>query len=87
VRLQLRLAGDGGGDWYVVILGDEATRHAGVVDDADATLEAEAADWRAVQAGALDRLRAFMDGKLKISGDLTLFMLHEAHITRLSQET
>jgi aminoglycoside phosphotransferase (APT) family kinase protein len=86
VRLQLRLAGDGGGDWYVVILGADATRHAGVTDDADATLEAEVADWRAVQAGELDRLRAFMDGKLKISGDLTLFMLHEAHITRLSQE-
>ena len=45
------------------------------------------ADWRAVQSGDLDRLRAFMDGKLRISGDLTLFMLHEAHITRLSQET
>lgn len=87
VRLQFRLAGAGGGDWYVVVQGDAATRHAGVIDDADATLEADAADWRAVQAGELDRLRAFMDGKLRISGDLTLFMLHEAHITRLSQET
>ena len=87
MRLQLRLAGDGGGDWYVVMQGDDATRHAGVVDDPDATLEADVADWRAVQAGDLDRLRAFMDGKLRISGDLTLFMLHETLITRLSQET
>jgi aminoglycoside phosphotransferase (APT) family kinase protein/putative sterol carrier protein len=86
VRLQLRLSGEGGSDWYVVILGDEATRHEGVADEADATLEADVADWRAVQAGDLDRLRAFMDGKLRIGGDLTLFMLYEAHITRLSQE-
>jgi aminoglycoside phosphotransferase (APT) family kinase protein/putative sterol carrier protein len=86
VRLQLRLAGEGGGDWYVVITAGEGERHRGVVDDADATLMADVADWRAVQAGTLDRLAAFLDGKLKIDGDLTLFMLHEQTITRLTQE-
>ena len=49
---------------------------AGVVDEPDATLEAAVEDWRAVQAGELDRLQAFMDGKLRISGDVTL--LHAA---------
>jgi aminoglycoside phosphotransferase (APT) family kinase protein len=87
VRLQFRLSGDGGGDWWVLVRGTDASRHAGVVDDPDATLEADVADWHAVQSGNLDRLQAFMDGKLKISGDLTLFMLHETTITRLSQET
>jgi putative sterol carrier protein len=87
VRLQFRLSGDGGGDWWVLVRGADASRHAGVVDDPDATLEADVADWHAVQSGDLDRLQAFMDGKLKISGDLTLFMLHETTITRLSQET
>jgi aminoglycoside phosphotransferase (APT) family kinase protein len=87
VRLQFRLSGDGGGDWWVLVRGTDASRHAGVVDDPDATLEADVADWHAVQSGDLDRLQAFMDGKLKISGDLTLFMLHETTITRLSQET
>ncbi len=58
----------------------------GVVDDPDATLEAEAADWLAVQAGTLDRLQAFMDGKLRISGDLTLLMVHEELISRLGRE-
>ena len=33
------------------------------------------------------RLQAFMDGKLRISGDVTLFMLHETLITQLSQQT
>ena len=82
VRLQLRL--DGAGDWYVVIAGGDGERHAGTIDDADATLVAHVDDWRAVQAGTLDRLAAFLDGKLKIDGDLTLFMLHEQTITRLT---
>ena len=86
-RLQFRLSGAGGGDWYVLVRGTGGTRHAGLVDDPDATLEAAVEDWRAVQAGALDRLQAFMDGKLRISGDVTLFMLHEALITTLSHET
>src|SRR4029450_11195960 len=87
VRLQFRLSGDGGGDWWVLVRGTDASRHAGVVDDPDATLEADVADWHAGQAGDLGRLQAVLDGKLKISGDLTLFMLHETTITRLSQET
>ncbi len=86
-RLQFRLSGIGGGDWYVLVRGDTGTRHPGVVDEPDATLEAAVEDWRAVQAGELDRLQAFMDGKLRISGDVTLFMLHETLITQLSQQT
>src|SRR5262249_41681807 len=85
-RLQFRLSGADGGDWYVLVRGDTGTRHPGVVDEPDATLEAAVEDWRAVQAGDLDRLQAFMDGKLRISGDVTLFMVHEALITRLSQD-
>ncbi len=87
VRLQFRLSGAGGGDWWVLLHGEDASRHAGLTDDPDATLEADVADWRAVQSGELDRLQAFMDGKIRISGDLTLFMLHETTISRLSQET
>mgnify|MGYP003729780193 CR=1 FL=1 len=87
VRLQFRIAGPGGGAWYVVIAGEVATRHPGVIDAPDATLEADVTDWAAIQSGALDRVRAFLDGKLRIQGDLTLFMLHEATIDRLGQET
>lgn len=86
VHLQLRLDGPGGGEWYVVIRDGDAARHAGVCDAPDATLTALHADWRAVQRGELDRLAAFLDGKLKIDGDLTLFMLHEELITRVTRE-
>src|SRR5262249_42645740 len=86
-RLQFRLSGPGGGDWYVLVRDEVATRHEGLIDDPDATMEADAADWRALQDGTLDRLKAFMDGKLRISGDVTLFMLYETLITRLSQES
>ncbi|HEV7735224.1 MAG TPA: phosphotransferase [Candidatus Binatia bacterium] len=86
VHLQFRLSGDGGGDWYVVIHRGEGTRHQGVVETADATLTAVHADWYAVQTGELDRLAAYMDGKIKIEGDLTLFMLHEELIGRLGRK-
>jgi putative sterol carrier protein len=84
VRLQFRLSGEGGGDWYVVVEDGRGRRHDGVVDDPDATLVAAAADWRAVQSGKLDRLKAYLDGTIRIDGDLTLFMLHEAVIAALA---
>jgi aminoglycoside phosphotransferase (APT) family kinase protein/putative sterol carrier protein len=86
VRLQFNLSGVDDGDWYVVIHKGEGTRHDGVVDAPDATLSAKHADWRAVQTGELDRLAAYMDGKIRIEGDLTLFMLHEELINRLGQK-
>src|SRR5262245_5051912 len=85
-RLQFRLSGPGGGDWYVLVRDQVGTRHDGLIDDPDATMEADVADWRAVQDGTLDRLQAFMDGKLRISGDLTLLMVHEELISRLGRE-
>jgi putative sterol carrier protein len=86
IRLQLHLAGEGGSDWWVAVRGGVATRHVGTAPSADAVLRATFVDWRAVQTGALDRLAAFLDGKIRIEGDPTLFMVHEAIITRLAEE-
>lgn len=86
VRLQFRLTGPDGGDFHVIIDGDRVTRRPGLIAEPDATLEATTADWRAVREGKLDRVRAFLDGKLRINGDLTLFMLHEAQLARLGEE-
>lgn len=86
VRLQFRLTGPGGGDFHVIIAGDRVVHRPGLVVEADATLEARTEDWRAVQEGKLDRVRAFLDGKLRIHGDVTLFMLHEAQLARLGRE-
>ena len=43
-----------------------------------------ASDWSAIQQGTLDRMQAFMQGKIKVTGDVTLFMQLEDAIGRLS---
>jgi aminoglycoside phosphotransferase (APT) family kinase protein/putative sterol carrier protein len=83
VRVQFHLTGPGGSDWYLVSEGGEGTRHAGVADRPDVVLTATAADWTAIRAGEIDRTQAFLGGKLKIEGDLTLLMQLEDVITRL----
>lgn len=83
VRIQFHLTGPGGSDWYLVSEGGDGTRYPGVVENPDVTVTASAADWRAIRSGEIDRTQAFLGGKLKIEGDLTLLMQLEEVITRL----
>jgi aminoglycoside phosphotransferase (APT) family kinase protein len=81
-RVQFHLTGPGGGSWYVTSRDGEGTRHEGVVEHPDVTLTAAAADWEALQRGELDRAQAFLGGKLRIEGDLSLLMQLEDVISR-----
>jgi aminoglycoside phosphotransferase (APT) family kinase protein len=83
VRVQFHLTGPGGGSWYVVSRDGEGTRHEGVVERPDVTLTASAADWEALERGDLDRAQAFLGGKLRIDGDLSLLMQLEDVISRV----
>jgi aminoglycoside phosphotransferase (APT) family kinase protein len=83
VRVQFHLTGPGGGSWYLVSRDGEGTRHEGVVEAPDVTLTAAASDWAALQRGELDRTHAFLGGKLRIDGDLSLLMQLEDVIARL----
>lgn len=83
VRLQFHLTGAGGSDWHLISENGEGKRYAGVVERPDVTITAAAADWTAIRAGEIDRTQAFLGGKLKIEGDLTLLMQLEDVITRL----
>ena len=81
-RVQFHLSGPGGGSWYLACRGGEATRHDGTAADADVTVHAAAADWHAIQRGDLDRVQAFLGGKLRVEGDLSLLMQLEDTISR-----
>lgn len=83
VRVQFHLTGPGGSDWYLVSENGEGKRHDGIIEKPDVTLTATAADWTAIRAGEIDRTQAFLGGKLKVEGDLTLLMQLEDVITRL----
>lgn len=84
-RVQIRLTGPGGGNWWVESSVDGAARHEGTVAAADVTVNATAADWEAIQSGALSRTEAFFSGRLKIDGDTTVLLALEDAISKLSK--
>jgi aminoglycoside phosphotransferase (APT) family kinase protein/putative sterol carrier protein len=83
-RVQFRLTGPGGSEWYLVADRGRGSRHAGVVDAPDVTLTASAADWNAIQRGELNRTEAFLGGKLVIEGDVSLLLQLEDMISKLA---
>jgi len=83
VTVQFHLTGPGGSDWYLVADRGTGTRHEGTVDNPDTTLTVSAEDWAAIQSGELDRTHAWLSGKLKIDGDMTLLLQLEDLISKL----
>jgi aminoglycoside phosphotransferase (APT) family kinase protein/putative sterol carrier protein len=82
--VQFRLTGPGGSDWYVIADKGVGTRHEGVAEKPDVTLIAAAADWAAIQRGETDRTQAWLEGKIKIEGDMPLMLQLEDMISKLS---
>lgn len=70
--IQFKLSGEGGGNWYVVIKDRTCTVIEGVTDAADTTIEMAASDYVALATGKLGRLKAFMTGRVKATGDISL---------------
>lgn len=63
------ITGEGGGDYSSIIQDGAYRLEQGLRADAQATLTMAAADWIALNEGALDPMTAFVTGKLKIAGD------------------
>lgn len=72
--VQLHAGGEGGGDYVLAIADGAASVRAGLVDEPAVRLTVSAEDWIAIIKGELDPARAFMTGKLKLSGDMGLLM-------------
>ncbi|TAN32827.1 SCP2 sterol-binding domain-containing protein [bacterium] len=71
--IQFDLSGDQGGKWWVKIHDGAAESGKGDPPDApNLTLTADAGDWVKIMLGTLDGTAAFMQGKLKIKGDMGL---------------
>ena len=69
VTVQVNLAGDKGGMWYVVIQNQTCTVVDGTHETPTLTLEAEAQDVLDMINGSLDPMSAFMMGRLRLKGD------------------
>ena len=75
---QFVATGDGGGDWFVKIANNAAQVGSGKVDSPTIVLTAAASDWLALMNGQMNGQTAFITGKLKIQGDMTLAMKLES---------
>jgi putative sterol carrier protein len=69
---QFDLAGEGGGKWVVDLTQPGGKVYAGEKTDAGVTVSMTAADFVSLVEGKLNGQMAFLQGKLKIKGDMSL---------------
>ena len=72
--IQLNATGDGGGQFYTTVADGKASLSEGIAPNPTVTINVAARDWIDIVGGKLDPTRAFMAGKLRITGDLGLMM-------------
>lgn len=72
--IQFDLSGDNGGLFWVKVENGTAESGEGSVDNPTMTLKASADDWFAVSTGQMNAMQAFMSGKIKIQGDMSIAM-------------
>ncbi|MFP4500143.1 MAG: SCP2 sterol-binding domain-containing protein [Candidatus Hydrogenedentota bacterium] len=71
---QFNITGDGGGEWNVSIADGNVEVNQGTHDSPSITLTATSEDFLSIVSGQLNGQTAFLTGKLKIQGDMTLAM-------------
>ena len=74
VVIQFKFTGEEAGDWFAAIKVGKVTVERGVHEAPKMTLTADSKDYVGIFTGELDPMKAFMEGKLKLAGDLNLAM-------------
>ncbi len=72
--IQFNFTGDEAGKWYAAIKDDKVEIKQAEHENPTMTLTADSSDYVKIFTGELDGMQAFMQGKLKLAGDLNLAM-------------
>jgi putative sterol carrier protein len=72
--IQFNITGEGGGNWVLTIKDKKCTSSDGVSPTPTLVVSANAQDMKNIFSGKLDGTQAFMQGKLKIAGNMGLAM-------------
>ncbi len=70
--IQVNLAGDQAGAWFITIKDRQCSLHEGTAPVPRLTITVAANDFMNIFSGKLDGMQAFMQGKLKVAGDMGL---------------
>lgn len=72
--IQYHLTGDEAGDWIISIKDGNCIVEPGISENPKMTLSADSKDYKDVILGNINGMNAFMEGKLRLAGDLNLAM-------------
>lgn len=72
--LQFNITGEGGGNWIATITGDTLAVTQGTATEPSMTMTCATQDMLAIVNGELSAVSAFMQGRVKIEGDMALAM-------------
>ncbi len=72
--IQFKFSGAEAGEWYAAIKDGKCAVTQGAHPSPKMTLSADSGDYVKVFTGELDGMQAFMQGKIKLAGDLNLAM-------------
>lgn len=72
--IQFEMTGEDGGAYYATIANGQCTVTQGIAPNPTMTLSATAADYIRIVNGELNPMQAFMQGKVKMKGDMSLAM-------------
>jgi putative sterol carrier protein len=72
--IQFNFSGEETGNYYLVVRDGTVATHEGTAPAADVTIDTPSEVWKAISAGDVNGAVAFMTGKFKASGDITILM-------------